>query len=484
MAGRAEQAHEVLRLRIHGGTHFLEAGAAAAAAVARKLGFAAADAERLGAVVDRLCRDVVTHHFDAPEEADFTVLVAEARGGIQVRIEDAGLPYPVDRFSLDDDSLVGRLHAAGGADAVRFESRGVDGNAVELTFRPNPAHQRHLAEQANPGTTPVAADTPITVRPLAPEDAPGLARCVYRCYGYTYVNDFIYYPEQVLSLIARGLLRSLVGVTADGEVVGHCGLIRERPGSRVAESGLAVVDPRYRSHHLLGALKRQLDAPIRELDLVATYADAVTVHDITQKANAAIGARETGLLLAEIPAFTDFHGFDQEPRQRGSVVIYFHPVAAVPEREVFLPPRYRALLDNLYGRLAMPRAVRAPGAAAVPPASAIHVEVRGRRGLARIEVERAGADVLALVTRHLRELCRQRFDVIHLDLPLGDAAAMAAVDGFAALGFCFGGLIPELWQGDVLRLQYLNNVALDPARIVLYTDAAKQMLAAILAERP
>jgi serine/threonine-protein kinase RsbW len=53
----------------------------------------------------------------------------------------------------------------------------------------------------------------------------------------------------------------------------------------------------------------------------------------------------------------------------------------------------------------------------------------------------------------------------------------------AALGYFFGGLVPDLWHGDVLRLQYLNNVDLDPDRIVLYTREAKQLLDLILADR-
>jgi serine/threonine-protein kinase RsbW len=74
-------------------------------------------------------------------------------------------------------------------------------------------------------------------------------------------------------------------------------------------------------------------------------------------------------------------------------------------------------------------------------------------------------------------------DVIHLDLPLGDPTAMAAVDDLCELGFFFGAVIPELHAGDILRLQYLNNVALDLDRLVLYTDEAKRLLQAILADR-
>ncbi len=42
---------------------------------------------------------------------------------------------------------------------------------------------------------------------------------------------------------------------------------------------------------------------------------------------------------------------------------------------------------------------------------------------------------------------------------------------------------PERWDTDVLRMQYLNNVELDPEAIVLNRDSAEQLLAAILKEQ-
>ena len=113
----------------------------------------------------------------------------------------------------------------------------------------------------------------------------------------------------------------------------------------------------------------------------------------------------------------------------------------------------------------------------------MHVVVKGRRGLARIEVDRVGADLEEVVTQRFRELCLRRVDVIHVDLPLDDANAMATVDALCALGLFFGAIIPEFRNGDVLRLQYLNNVALDLDRLVLYADEAKQMLEHIVADR-
>ena len=483
MANPTGDAHEILRIRVHGGRRFAGVAASAAAGVAQGLDFDPRDAERVRSVVDSLCLDVVRFHFDDPREADFTVIVQEARGGLRVRIEDEGLPYPVDHFSLDEGSLAGRRLSHGAADSLRFESRGIGGNAVELTVRRSPHHETHFQRQADADADPVDADAPIAVRSLTPGDAPGLARCVYRCYGYTYANDFLYYPDQVLSLIERNLLRSFVGVSPGGEVVGHSGIIRDHRESRVAESGLAIVDPRYRHHHLLESIKSHQVQAIRDLDLVGTYADAVALHPITQKANVAIGARETGLLLAEIPEFTTFRGFDEAPRQRGSVVVYYHSVGEAPARELFVPPRYRDLLESIYQRLGLKRTLSDPKPPPASGPSAVHLDVRERRGLARIEVEAAGPDVGAEVAQRLRELCLHRMDVIHLDLPLGNRTAMAAIDAFTELGFFFGAVIPELRAGDVLRLQYLNNVDLDPNRLVLYSDEAKLLLQAILADR-
>ena len=355
--------------------------------------------------------------------------------------------------------------------------------ALELTVGRSAHHESTLAAEAETETEPVADDAPIEIRALTAEDAPGLARCIYRCYGYTYANDFIYYPEQVLSLISRNLLRSFVAVSPSGEVVGHSGIVRDHPDSRVAESGMAAVDPRYRSHHLLGKLKAHHSDAMSEFGLVGTYADAVAVHAITQKANVSIGAKETGLLLAEIPEFTEFRGFEEEPRQRGSVVVYYHAAHDAPEREVFVPERYRPLIESIYANLCLPRALRAPTRRETNSRSDVHVVVKGRRGLARIEVDTVGADLEEVIGQRFRELCLRRLDVIHVDLPLGDSTAMATVAALCGLGFFFGAIIPELRGGDVLRLQYLNNVAIDTNRLVLYADEAKHMLERILAER-
>ncbi len=440
---------ELVQLRIRDGVRMLSVAATTAAAAATELGFGPRDVGRVRSVVALLCDDVVKNHFDDPADADFLLTLGDRHGSLVIQVQDKGLPFPVDQFTLHDESLVGKQYLHGEAESIRFENLGVDGNLLELTISRDPRYQDGLGDDADVNTTPVEHDAPITIRALHPEDAPGLARCVYRCYGYTYASDFLYYPDQILSMIERKLLRSFVGVNPEGEVVGHSGLLREHTESPVAESGMGVVDPRYRHHHLLESLKTHQSEAVEELDLVGIYVDAVTVHPITQKVNAGLGAHETGILLAQIPAFTHFRGFEEKEGERGSVVVYYRSVGDTPHRTVFFPARYQVLLESIYAPLTLNRTVHNPAEQgdAVIAKSSVHVEVKARRGLARIEVVCGGADLVSTVESLLRELCHKRFDVIHLDLSLSDSAAMAAVENLVQLGFFFAAVIPELRAG-------------------------------------
>jgi serine/threonine-protein kinase RsbW len=57
---------------------------------------------------------------------------------------------------------------------------------------------------------------------------------------------------------------------------------------------------------------------------------------------------------------------------------------------------------------------------------------------------------------------------------------MSACGQLEKLGFFFGGMIPEIANGDALRLQFLNNIAIDPGQIQLATDWGKELLAYVL----
>jgi hypothetical protein len=71
-------------------------------------------------------------------------------------------------------------------------------------------------------------------------------------------------------------------------------------------------------------------------------------------------------------------------------------------------------------------------------------------------------------------------DCVYVDLPLSHPATSRA--GLADLGFFFGGIIPEagVAGGDVLRLQYLNEVEIRGEDVHTASDFGQELMQMIL----
>jgi GNAT superfamily N-acetyltransferase len=159
---------------------------------------------------------------------------------------------------------------------------------------------------------------------MRPEESFELSRCIYRSYGYSYLWDFVYYPERVRELQESGLMRSCVAVTQGDEFVGHWAVRLEHPYPSVGEAGLGVVDPRFRGHHLLERMMSFMAEHAKDWGLYGLYSEAVTVHPYSEKGFLHLGAKETGFLLGYLPASMSFKRIDEAREgRRGSVALFY-----------------------------------------------------------------------------------------------------------------------------------------------------------------
>ena len=99
---------------------------------------------------------------------------------------------------------------------------------------------------------------------------------------------------------------------------------------------------------------------------------------------------------------------------------------------------------------------------------------------ASIRVTAYGPDLPALVRARLRELCLQRVDWICVDLPLSHPGAGLFFAALETLGFFFAGVIPDLADDDVLRLQYLNEVEADVESAQIASEFGKELFAYVV----
>ena len=108
--------------------------------------------------------------------------------------------------------------------------------------------------------------------------------------------------------------------------------------------------------------------------------------------------------------------------------------------------------------------------------SRMSVNVRRDHNLAFLRVIEPGADLRELVRLRLRELCLHRIDCVYVDLPLSHPGTREAGDSLKELGFFFGCIVPEAGEGDILRLQYLNNVEIEPGDVRTASNFGQEIL--------
>jgi len=454
---------------------------------ALKLAMPAADAEKLARAIEEACMKVIEHASDPGEDGTWDITILRRPRQVAVTVEDRGFSG-FEKPGPAGESVPGMLPVEAFADEVHFLSPGRRGQRVEIV-RNLPLWDTVPESSMPPATTtPVPSDAPVELRLMRPDEGLGLARLVYRCYGYGYSRDSIYSPETVREYLKSGLVISYVAVAPDGEIVGHVALVRDRPEDRVGEMGQAVVDPRYRGRGLLEKLSQCVVNKARQDGLAGAFAEAVTTHPYSQKSALSLGFRETGVLPGFLPAKTVSSGAaDRGAPRRGSIILFymaFNRRAGVP---VYLPSHHEQMIRSIYENAGIKRnfsgAANSGAPPGLPPRSCLGVSIQPAAGRAGIRVLEYGADLETAVRSYRDRLCDRRIDCIYLDLPLENPAVRPSCAAMELLGFFFGGIVPETAAGDVLRLQYLNNVAVDPTDLQTASDFSRGLLDYVMKAR-
>jgi anti-sigma regulatory factor (Ser/Thr protein kinase)/GNAT superfamily N-acetyltransferase len=483
---------QVARITLMAKVEFLPAVASFVREVSIKLGSSDNDIGHLELVVEEACMNVIEHAFDPGEQGSFDVIILRKPGQVVVAVEDQGLPFDFRKFDVEKESGLGVILMKAFADEIHFINLGRRGKRVELVKNlPYKDVEAYISEEEKDRALPLPSipkDVALTIRLMMPDDSVDLARCVYRCYGYTYANGDVYFPDKVREFLESGLLISHVALSPNDQIIGHIAIRKESPDALIGERGQAVVDPRYRGHGLLNKLISASVENARNIGMYGTYGEAVTVHTYSQKAALSIGARETGILLGFTPATMLFKKIQEEDRQqRQAAVLVYTRVNDEPWRDVYPPLHHQAVIRHIYERNNFRRnimnALDVKEPADVPPSSQVDVKVQTEASRAFMLVTQYGADLEELVKFRLHELCLRRIDCIYIDLPLSHPATPKFCASLEMLGFFFAGVIPEMSEGDVLRLQYLNNVDFDLDNIQIASDFGKELLGYVVKAR-
>lgn len=472
---------------------------AAVGAAAAESGLDEDVAAELGAAAAAVARAVGERGFDEGAEAVVDVEVVRSGHRVVVRLDDLGLPFAY----RDEDELDGAAIAAavadGAVDEVGHEWRGRDGNRTTLArhLATGPDHRDGPSggEEA-PAADAVghphddaeadAAGAPTDVAPghharlAEPADAEEICRLTWRTYGPTYQHDEYYQPERLARLLADGAQVSFVTVLDDGGLVGHSAVVLDEPGAVVVEGGRAMVDPRYRGHHLMAATHDLRDRWFAEHGVLALEGVAVTAHTRSQPDGPVLS-----VMLGFLPPVR-FAGIDgTETSRREAVVGGIIPMADLPRATVRIPRRDADALRDLYATTVLPRdLVDAGDDGPTTATSELDLHVAADLGHAVVRVRTIGDDLADALRRRLDVVARSGIEVTYLDLALDDPAISWAVDVAADAGFVFSGVRPLQRHGvDEVRYQHLGAMPVDRDAIHLRHPQAQALLEYVLAQR-
>jgi serine/threonine-protein kinase RsbW len=324
----------------------------------------------------------------------------------------------------------------------------------------------------------VAADAPVEIRFLRPDEAKRLTEAIERSYGSSYDAAWVYDADEIRRRLEDGVMRSIVGVNPAGDVVGHLALARPEPTAPAGHAGQAVVDPRYRGHHLFTTLKRELAGWCTSEGLLGMYSEATAAHPYSQAANLALGAHETGFLLGYIPAAVSYTAIKEGTAGvRQSVALFWLATNPAPSRVVHPPPWHRDIVGRLYEHNGLDRQlVDIDAAPELEGATQYTLSEHSDHNEATMAIHHVGADVVAVLASALADEADR--DVVHVDFSLSNPATAALPEAVHdELGLFFGGIVPELRKGDVLRLQWLNGVEADPSDVAVASEFGAELLA-------
>jgi serine/threonine-protein kinase RsbW len=458
------------------------------------------DAYKIEVAIEEAVTNIISHAYEANENSTFDVICEGIPRGVKMTVKEKGIPYDPKRqahynpdVDLDEQSgrglglfLIREL-----MDEVHFLNLGAEGKETRLILYFKDQTEEAEAEipdeqQSIDQKKVVEGKIDFNVRLMDPSDAIEVSRCAYKSHGYSFFDDHIYYPDHLIEMNRTGELISAVAVTRDNTFIGHGALHYPDPVARIAELTFLFTNSEYRGQGIMNRICDFLYAIPKQHPLAGIYTYAVTNHVYTQKIMVRMGVRDCGICLASSPATWQFKGISGESAQRISVVLSFKYLEEPERRSLYAPAHHVDMIRKLYNNIGATHdfVVSVTDLNLPDEPSDIITNLFDSEECAEIKVRHYGAQVVRDIRRILRDLCIRKTAAIQLMLPLADPATCLMTEAIEDLGFFFSGILPHESVGDVLLLQYQNNVPLDYDKILVHTETAGELLTYIRARDP
>jgi len=187
---------------------------------------------------------------------------------------------------------------------------------------------------------------------------------------------------------------------------------------------------------------------------------------------------DTALLVGYAGSELSFRRIHDTLSQRESTVISYKVLRPFESPVLYLPPRHRELITDLYAGIGVTLQDIPPSPKSERPVhSQLQESVVTALNIAEIVLECAGSDLPDQLGQLTRRLCIAKLDLLYLFIDLEAPEAPEAVAEAEALGYFFPGIFPRYHHRHSIVLQYLNNIAFDYEAIVTLSPISERLKA-------
>lgn len=463
-------------------------------ALSQKIGLNKNEITRITYALEDVLENSILFDFEPDEDEKIVVEFIPVTSGLKVVISDHGKPRNpklikqrniktiINEIDLaaevtaevDETQSISSFVVHKLLDSYCFINKGNDGRSLEMVIYASEARVNTATYPAAAAAASCPDEAFAAIRKATPDDALGISRLFYKCYGYSYPYSMIYYPEQLAEAIAKREISNTIAVSNKNNVIGHVGFNPPFPEAKITEWGMAVCDPDFRGRGIVGKIVDTFKADSFIAEYGGIFAHAVTNHEFTQKVCAAHHFSETALLVGYAGNDLSFRKIHRDLIQRESVFVSCKIFQSPDDLGIFIPPGHRNMLYELYTGIGLDVKEAKPAAGSVsnPAKSIIKETVAANMNIAELVIEHAGNDLIQTVHDTTRKLCVNRLDIIYLIINLQDQLSSQSVEEFEKMGYLFSGIFPYYYNDHSLILQYFNNLKFDFSLIKAHTETA------------
>lgn len=411
--------------------------------MASSYGLSQEDSPHLRLAMEEILTSVFSYGYGNNRIHSADVVIAVGDGVIRVSVRDKGLPYDYKTLlkSRSADSANILTHMRHGPLMMNL---GKDGREQIVWFR---LPEVTSEGPCSPGGLPPVDFDSITIHPMRPEEGIQVAQCLYDEFGYTYINDIVYYPDRFAEEVASKRMLSYTAVAPSGEVAGHLTLIKTSLLPGTAELAMGIVRKRYRKGSLMTRLTEAVMGAAGDDGLTSIYAQPVGFHPYTQRICISDGMMPCAVNINY--AGSDMAMSYYTDRRRQHVFMAVKMLSDV-RRTVHCPPDARDVVDFVISGCGLDRVFADPVEPMEGSLTSIDVELHESTASATVFVRRVGGDVDPVLRRANRSVKESRSEVAFIYINLQDPGASAAYDSATSLGYFVVGMFPGTSCNDWL----------------------------------